>query len=553
MGKFRKKFLLTFCVNLFMAFTILVFGPMEIFISNSSDFQFTLADFWWMLSVFAAGYLIASTFIMALLPDKLCEAGSLLIFAFTLCCYVQAMLLNGKMKVLAGREIEWGNRTIVSNILTWFFIFIAVFAARYYLKENGRKIVQFLSLALVVVQLTALISLLITTDVLEEKNSYGYVSNENMLELSGRKNVVVFILDSFDGKIMDTILAEDEKFLSPLQGFTYYPNATSVYSRTYPSVTYLLTGDMCRFDKEAQDYVNEAYDKSGFISTLCANDIEVGLYTFPIYIGDSAKTQMCNYVFKKLKLDFKQVIRICGKMVLYRDMPYLFKSRFEYDVSSINNRVAKYDGLNDAELYQNSNDEWFDGMLTENGISVGEEAGCFRFYHLLSAHANLSNPYPYAKRSLEIVYEYLNMMREMGVYEDSTVIITTDHGFSGGGETLDMPHKTAVPIVFVKPAGVSGPEMQISAAPVSHVDFIPTVLDGFSLDYSDYGRPFYDIEEDEDRERFYYYTALYTDEEGEIELREYKVEGDARSEESYHFTGNKWDIHYSYNIVAPRR
>ena len=143
-------------------------------------------------------------------------------------------------------------------------------------------------------------------------------------------------------------------------------------------------------------------------------------------------------------------------------------------------------------------------------------------------------------------------MREMGVYENSTVIITTDHGSSGSGEVLDMPHKTAVPILFVKPAGVSGEELKVSDAPVSHTEFIPTILYGFSLDYKDYGRTIYDIDETEDRERYYYYSALYTHEGGEVELREYKVDGDARNEENYHYTGKKWDIQYSENAVAAK-
>lgn len=548
----KKKLFYTFCVNLFLAFTILVFGPMEIFISNSADFQFIFADFWWMLSVFALGYLIISTVLVALLPDKLCEAVALFIFAFTLCCYIQTMFLNGKMQVLVGQEIEWGTGTILFNLFIWLCVFVIVFVAKHYLKEKGKKVFQFFSLAITAVQLVALISLLLTTDVLtEEKNSY--VSNENMLELSSEKNVVVFILDFFDGRTMDAILAENAGFLDPLEGFTYYPNATSVHSRTYPSVTYMLTGNICYFDCKPQDYVNEAYEESNFIPTLCENGIEVGLYTFPGYIGDSAKTQICNYVFKKLELDFEEVIRVCGKMALYRDMPYIAKNRFKYDVSSINNRVVKDSVTDDsADIYQNFDDEWFARMLTENGLSMSEKDGCFRFYHLASAHTNLSDPYPYAIRSFEIVYEYLDKMREMGVFEDSMVIITTDHGSSGSGETLDMPHKTAVPILFVKPAGVSGGDMQISEAPVSHTEFIPTILDGFSLDHTDYGKAVYDIGETEDRERFYYYSALYSNEEGEVELREYKVDGDARKEENYHFTGNKWDIRYSYNIVAPK-
>lgn len=349
-------------------------------------------------------------------------------------------VLNGKMQVLIGQKVEWGMKIVLPNLFVWVCIFILVFVLKIRLKDKWKKVQQFISLSLTAVQFVALISLLLTTDALyeSENNSYGYVSNEGMLELSQENNVIVFILDYFDGRSMDAILAEDEDFLHSLQGFTYYPNATSVHSRTYPSITYLLTGNMCYFDKLPQDYVNEAYENSSFLPALYENGIEIGLYTYPNYIGNSAKTQICKYVFNKPNLNFKEVIRVFGKMVLYGDMPYL------------------------------------------------------------------------------------------------------------------VPHKTAVPILFVKPAGASDEELKVSDAPVSHTEFISTILDGFSLDYQDYGRTIYDIGETEDRERFYYYSALYTNEDGEVELREYKVDGDSRNAENYHYTGKKWDIQYSENVVATK-
>ncbi|MCM1263373.1 MAG: hypothetical protein NC313_11700 [Butyrivibrio sp.] len=183
MDKIKKKASYTFCVNLFLAVTLLVFGPMEIFIYNSSDFQFTFSDFWYILALFALGYIIIATFFLSLLPEKLCEMFAMFLFAFTVCCYLQAMFLNGKMQVMVGYEIAWGTSTKLFNLAIWLCIFGLIFAARHYLKENYRKTVQFLSLALTAVQLVALIFLLFTTDVLTEKKN-GYISDEKMLELS---------------------------------------------------------------------------------------------------------------------------------------------------------------------------------------------------------------------------------------------------------------------------------------------------------------------------------------------------------------------------------
>ena len=57
----------------------------------------------------------------------------------------------------------------------------------------------------------------------------------------------------------------------------------------------------------------------------------------------------------------------------------------------------------------------------------------------------------------------------------------------------------------------------------------------------------------QDRERKYYHTALVSDIDGEIALREYSIKGDARNLESYTPTGNNWDVNYSKRAVSKNR
>lgn len=554
MASIKSRISTSFCINLFFAFTVIIFGPYEIFIANSSDFVFTFRDIWWMLILVGICYLVVSILLLTLLPFLLSKFIQQLIFAFTLCCYAQAMFMNGKMEVLIGQRIAWDRATIIVNLLLWIGIFLVVFGAGFCFRNHWNQLLCGLSLALVAVQTTALVSLLLTTEVLtEEKN--GYLSQDGMLELSKESNVIVFLLDFFDGRTMDSILAENPNFLEPLEGFTYFPNAISIHSRTYPSITYLLTGNICHFDQRPMSYVNNAFSNSNFIPELCRNNVDTGLYTFDYYIGARANGLIRNYVEEKQPLKFRETVDFLIDMVLYRDMPYFLKERFSYEAPYINSNVVDEEALKalgdseGAAPFRNFDDEWFYSTFEEEGISANIENPVFRFYHLGSCHLDLSNQEALGMRSLEIVYAFLNQMRELGIYERSTVIILSDHGYSGGGG-LDMPHKTAVPLMIAKPEGISNGMIQTSDAPVSHVDFIPTVLDGFSLDYESYGKTLFKIEEGEERERYYYYSALNTDEEGEIELREYLLDGDARDENSYHFTGNSWDILYSYNKVA---
>ena len=113
-----------------------------------------------------------------------------------------------------------------------------------------------------------------------------------------------------------------------------------------------------------------------------------------------------------------------------------------------------------------------------------------------------------------------------------------------------MPQQTAVPLMMVKEAGESGAELRISEAPVSQTEFMPTILSAYGINDKNIDT-FKDIENSNiERERLYYYSSLYSDDEGEIRLREYKVMGDARNPESYNYTGNSWEIMYSLNKVA---
>lgn len=549
----RKALFITLIfVNLFTVITLIVFAPYEIYIYNCNDFEFSFSDLFGTPLIAGGVYFIFITLLGLVLPIKLSKILVTLEFALTFCSYLQTMFFNGRMEALLGQEVSWDIATVITNLLLWIVAIVIVFIITIKWKEKADNGFRFVSFAVTVMQLVALVFLLLTTDVLVSNgNQKGYPSVEGMLSLSSEKNVVVFLLDYFDGRTMDAVLQEYPDILYELDGFTYYPNATSVHSRTFPSVTYLLTGNMCYFDTEYREYVNNAHKEGKLIPTLQQNNIDMGVYTYEQYVGECISAFISNWSYGKINVNPIKLEKYLLKMTLYRGMPYLLKPQFEYSIGSINNNVKESIQVTDKP-YENANDEWVKSEF-EKGLYIDETTdknGTFRFFHLASCHNNLSQPVEPAVYSLEIVNDYLRQMKRLGIYEDATVLIITDHGYSGGGETLDMPHETAVPIFFVKPSGSAGVEIKISEAPVSHTDFIPTVLDGFGLEYADIGQPVYNINEAEGRERLYYYSALHSDQEGEIELREYKICGDARNASNYVFTGNVWDILFSENRVA---
>lgn len=173
------------------------------------------------------------------------------------------------------------------------------------------------------------------------------------------------------------------------------------------------------------------------------------------------------------------------------------------------------------EIWSIDNDILFYNRIVEQGISVNEDySSAFRFYHMRGPHAPfyLSDDMRYeptgrratrnsqGRGSMKIVYEYMRQLKELGLYDDATIIITADHGqgyILDSDKTSGQPDRTSRPIFFVKEPNQANDTMKISNAPVSQAELIPTIMKAFGIDWKQYGKTFDEIGEDEQRERMY--------------------------------------------------
>lgn len=146
--------------------------------------------------------------------------------------------------------------------------------------------------------------------------------------------------------------------------------------------------------------------------------------------------------------------------------------------------------------------------------------GAFRFYHLKGAHPSFNmdencreagsdrNRISQSKGSMKIVYEYMQEMKKLGVYDDATIIITADHGQNDtniGEQSADpaIYDLTASPILYVKLPNEHNDRVKYSNAPVSHTEFAATIINAVGANPDLYGRMFSQISEEESRERLY--------------------------------------------------
>lgn len=523
--------------GLFPAITLVFFGPLEIMIANRNDFQFTFMDYWWINLLAAIGVVGVFTILTMVLPNRVGKILCLLSFAFTFCCYVQAMFMNQQLSTLLGRKEIFDRQLEIVNACIWLFIICLIIIPYCVLKSKDKilNIYAYVGCFISAIQVVALVVLLFTTPMIfDEKGSY--VTAEGMFELAPTDNTIVFVLDSFDGGVLDDVLTIEPDILDELDGFTCFDDCSSVYARTYPSIPYLLTGENCWYDEPFQDWVDKAYEKSAFIPTLIDNDINVGLYTYSNYIGNSIKNDLTNIHQGKLKTNKYQLLKKSIKLLLYRDLPYICKNVFYYRSQDIN-----LDAVDSSEdRYRDFQDDWFMDMLKTSQIqNVVDAKGTFRFYHLGSFHIDfdINN----AIKSLHIVDEYCKQLKDKGIYDNSTIIVTADHPVAHNGDYSIL--------FLIKPQKAEG-NMQISHAPVSQTEFIGTVLQSYNLSRS--SDSVFDIPKNTERDRIKYETQLKncSDIEGETELIEYILKGNSADSENYEPTGKKWKILFSENHVA---
>ena len=225
------------------------------------------------------------------------------------------------------------------------------------------------------------------------------------------------------------------------------------------------------------------------------------------------------------------------------------KPFFWADTNYYNSDIYYSDGTN---AYQ-YNDAAYAALLQEATVSGDKQ---FRLYHFYGTHApyNLNadgtgsptetSLLDQATGSFVNLLKIFDRMKELGIYENATIIITGDHG-APISDTRPLQKATRIGL-FYKPAGSSETPLQESKAPVSVTNIPATLVKSVGGNYSTFGAPLDEVAEDADVVRYYYKTVCDPETWRETQMCIYKVTGDAAD-------FNNWklietiDIPYSYN------
>ena len=539
----KEKVLISALVSFVFSFIIFLFNPIDIVANNAQEFSFALSDIiGGVLLSFFASFAILFAVLMIFNKYILNIITSLLLSVF-ISDYIYNLTVGKGTLVSGDVRIDYGKSTTIFLIII-IAVAYALFLAGVLLKNKWKNVCAFICVLLIAMNSATLVSDFATKDFVNKNGTtINYaLSEKNLFGVSKKENIVYFLFDRFDTKYYDEVVNDNPNYFSKsLDGFTYFDNAVSTFSRTYPAVAGLITGVTYDGNTSSNEYFKKVYTTSPFLKDLKSNGYEINIYADRYYEYSDAEcfkdtvsnaTKINGYTPDKTNI-LKYLLSLSDARTIACKMPtLLFKHTANGTVltlSKLNSKDKIYHD-DDAELYKN---------LKSSGLHYTNSDKNYTFIYLHGTHSpytldadaqrvKASTSKEQTIGSFKIIADYVDQMKKLGVYDNSTIVITGDHGYPYTDtepllESTDTGTKTAV---FVKPKSSKTSGLSVSHAPASVADIIPTIVKDTGIKAStDYGESLFDIAQDSARERIYYHSRLTGN--SKLILDKYTITGDA--------------------------
>ena len=523
----KKQLLPGIAVAVAISFLVFLYAPVDLYCSNISEFWF---DYKILITASLGMFVVATVvlclgyFLLWLIHPVVYRIGLAGGFIVLLCTYVQGNFLVKNLPPLDGTTIVWDNFTILrtEGIILWSVVAVVAILMYVFLKkELFSKTVMYLSGALTLMLLITGVSVTLTSGALEEKARYQIGGNKQFT-MSEDQNFVILLLDSVDARTFSEMLESHPEYESSFRDFTYFENTIGAYSCTKRAVPYILSGDWYENDERFEDYMHRMYQESPLFNTLQERGYNLELCDTELYMDDEIAEMFSNIYRVDYKLtSYVKFSKPLLKLIGFRYAPFELKKLCIFKSAAFDELIRVENS--GEELSFSPTDHLFKDRLDETGITTEDSNSKFKFIHLNGAHV----PFIYDKdmniidemegtyeQSLQAVIlgaeDYVEKLRESGAYDNTVLIIMSDHGFNGSlGKMGDAAWLRPCPLFLVKGINESHDSMQISEAPISFEDLQEAyvrLLDGKTSD------EIFDWKEGDTRERrFLKYSFLDED------------------------------------------
>lgn len=429
-----------------------------------------------------------------------------------------------------GGEVPDEVWKLILNFSMWVAIIAASvwFGILWNKSDAGRKMLALMMSVALIFQCVAVIPGTVsavneTASAAAISTEKSFLTTENMFEVSKKDNIIVFVVDRFDTNYYDDQVARDPDAFKDFDGFTYYSDYIAKFPRTYPAISSMLSGVYSDFSMSKGAYFNKVYSQSPFLKDLEKNNYKINVYIPEMYAYDNAESfdgRVAN-ASSNIKFSLGDRIIIAFGMLergAYFWFPDMLKSQ-KVSLAAMNEGVmalknlTKYE-LDDVKVYQE---------FCETGLYTQSRQNNFTFLHLRGCHSPFTmdeecNPveensvgsYEQTKGTFKFIREYLQQMKDKGLYEDATVVILGDHAALRTDRKVYVePELTAF---MIKESGKAGTPFTESDVPVSQDNYLASIVKSADLQVDrGYGTAVSDVKADSNNVRVHYFQTWRAD------------------------------------------
>ena len=524
MNKKKAGITLILLPVLLIVFTLFVYSLVSVYLGNQIEYAFSIFDFlpFGLLLALAGAAVVVGLWL--LLPGKGKDVLAAALFGAGVALFIQGNFLNPDYGVLDGRGVKWSEYTgyAIASTAVWVALIVIAVVLILIKRDMMRKVVRYGALLLTVYQLVMLAMVNISYPIEPRMNEF-VVGAENASTLSSNKNTILILADACDTSYFQRILDECPEDVADWDGFVYYSDFVGSYSKTRMSVPYMLTGKWYENEQTMEDFVNSAYSDVYLWDALKAANYDLGIYTHREFLNEDLVGVYDNLIATPLIVaDHFGLAKQWLKLACFNYGPQLAKPWFEFYTGDFS---QYYGAKNGAEIYKSRNEYFFERVAGDFELT---DKNAFRFYHIRGSHlpCNIdaegnyvgdwnSNAYDQTRGVFKNLTAFFNKLKDMGIYDDATIIVTADHGRFDEG--------LAFPTFVIKQPGAHG-AVSVCDTPASQTELHATILQCAGLEVPEGMTSIFDLDPDSDYpRRFLYYPTSYHNRGFLPDLEEYTI------------------------------
>lgn len=561
----------------------MVLIPIQIHLAESNYFAAGLSDVAPVLLLIALTVillgLLVTLVVGSVLSTSVRRLLTIVALGLGILVWLQGQILLWDYGVLDGRDIVdsgWSIRPIVDS-LVWVGVLAGVFLGR-------RGLVRFVSpicSLLLLIQLVPVVLALGNYSAPSAQHRFSF-SEHDKFSFSRDQNVILIVLDAYQTDIFQGLINDDPQWRDEFDGFTYFRNALAGYSKTYPSLALMLTGQWYENQEPIRDFLGKTFDEQSLTGNLLDRGWQVDLFPHlkrllpispglasnvePIISCETRRTE----AGRLLDLGWFRVSPHWAKPFWLND--YHWRSAGILGASCLAEHGGDSNGLNRPAPSSEHHAALAFVQGIEERSNVSLNAPAFKLYHLLIPHAPFhldgdlqirrlegveAGFQRQSQAALEVMKRFFRGLRDIDAYDNSLIVIVSDHG---GGEyvsetrTEGLPAElqeiirgnteipgthlvSGLPLILIKPAKLRG-RLEVSDAPVSLGDLARTIADHIDLEANFPGENMFQVEAEQQRTRRYLHYQ-FRGWHGDYlpSMTEYLVDGFSWSAGSWHATG----------------